>query len=165
MQGRTDKLLALEELLEEQIEEHGGAETVGLVFVERRITAMALHNYFVHRSKELDKGKWSRAGKMRRMQYCLESEDVDDGGQFADAQEELQRDAEMGHRIKSAKSPRDHFCEPGTKDDDQFIDADEEFEYTFLDASNTAPDAKKPTTATDLEKNGNHLSRWNVFVV
>ena len=156
MQGRTDKLLALEELLEEQIEEHGGAETVGLVFVERRITAMALHNYFVHRSKELDKGEWTRAGKIRRMQYSLARVFVDDGGQFADAQEELQRDAEMGHRIKSVKSPPDHFCEPGIRDDDQFNDADEEFEYTFHDASITVSDAKTSTTATDLEKNGNH---------
>jgi hypothetical protein len=59
--GRTDKLLALEELLEREIEELGGAETVGLVFVERRITAMALHNYFLRRNDELNQGNWERA--------------------------------------------------------------------------------------------------------
>lgn len=38
--GRTDKLLALEELLENEIEDGGTENTVGLVFVERRIVSL-----------------------------------------------------------------------------------------------------------------------------
>jgi hypothetical protein len=60
--------LALEELLEREIGEHGGAETVGLVFVERRITAMALHNYFLWRDRQVGKAKLPRA-KILRQQY------------------------------------------------------------------------------------------------
>lgn len=71
-QGRTDKLMALEEILEAEIEQHGGADTVGLVFTDRRITAMALHNYFLWRNKKIDNGEdfdtycWGQAGKQRR---------------------------------------------------------------------------------------------------
>lgn len=50
--GRSDKLLKLEALLKEQLESRD--DSVGLVFVQRRITAMALHNYFC-RKDDLDK--------------------------------------------------------------------------------------------------------------
>jgi superfamily II DNA or RNA helicase len=45
--GRTDKLQKLEALLEREMDIRPDA--VGLVFVERRVTAMALNNYFQHR--------------------------------------------------------------------------------------------------------------------
>ena len=51
--GRNDKILALEELIETLIEERGGTEAIGLVFVERRITAIALHCYFVWRKQQI----------------------------------------------------------------------------------------------------------------
>ena len=51
--GRNDKVLALEELIETLIEERGGAKTIGLVFVERRITAIALQCYFVWRNQQI----------------------------------------------------------------------------------------------------------------
>ena len=64
--GRSDKLLALEEQLERLIEQHGGVDTVGLVFVERRITALALHAFFRHRQKAIDTGTWIRASRARQ---------------------------------------------------------------------------------------------------
>ena len=51
--GRNDKVLALEELIETLIEERGGAKTIGLVFVQRRITAIALQCYFVWRNQQI----------------------------------------------------------------------------------------------------------------
>jgi superfamily II DNA or RNA helicase len=66
--GRSDKLLALEEQLEQLIEHHGGADTVGLVFVERRITALALHDFFRARQARSNEGTWIRASRVRREQ-------------------------------------------------------------------------------------------------
>lgn len=63
--GRSDKLMALEELLEEQIEVNGGPETVGLVFVERRITALALMKYFHFRDSQIKKNNWNFASEAR----------------------------------------------------------------------------------------------------
>lgn len=64
--GRSDKLLALEEQLERLVEQHGGVDTVGLVFVDRRITALALHAFFRHRQRQIDQETWTRAGRARR---------------------------------------------------------------------------------------------------
>jgi hypothetical protein len=58
--------MALEEQLERLIEKNGGADTVGLVFVDRRITALALHAFFRHRQNAIDQGTWTRAGPARR---------------------------------------------------------------------------------------------------
>jgi hypothetical protein len=69
--GRNDKMLALEELIETLVEEKGGTKTIGLVFVERRITAIALHCYFLWRNQQmLDKtscvsGDWQFAKQAR----------------------------------------------------------------------------------------------------
>jgi len=65
--GRSDKLLALEELLEKEIEDQGGTETVCLVFVERRITALALSNYFLFRLKQRENGNWIGAKDARKL--------------------------------------------------------------------------------------------------
>lgn len=51
--GRNDKILALEELIEKLVEEKGGMKAIGLVFVERRITAIALHCYFLWRNRQI----------------------------------------------------------------------------------------------------------------
>ena len=50
--GRTQKLRRLEELLSDQLGRK--ADAVGLVFVERRITALALNAYFQHRQPSID---------------------------------------------------------------------------------------------------------------
>ena len=133
--------------MEEQIEEHGGAETVGLVFTDRRITAMALHNYFLHRSKEVDKSNWTRAGKARRENHARDCNIHDDGGQFADATEEVQNSANMGQKIK----PVTLVPEPAHKSDDmdeaQFNDADEEVEFPFAEMGKSVA-AHGPSTCT-----------------
>jgi ERCC4-related helicase/dsRNA-specific ribonuclease len=49
--GRSDKLLKLEALVKEQLKSRD--DSVGLVFVQRRVTAMALYNYFC-REGEVD---------------------------------------------------------------------------------------------------------------
>jgi hypothetical protein len=63
--------LALEELIETLIEEKGGTKTIGLVFVERRITALALHCYFLWRHERIADGKTNSSwlfGKQARRQ-------------------------------------------------------------------------------------------------
>jgi hypothetical protein len=118
--------LALEELLEEEIEEHGGAETVGLVFVERRITAMALHDYFRYREIELSKNKkWSRAIHVRKAY--------------------LQQQARL-----MAPSPRQkqHVSEPLQGGHDQFDDADGD--YTMIAEHAGDPPPPSPLRATSV---------------
>lgn len=58
--GRTEKLAVLEQLLEDIIESNGAANTVGVVFVDRRITALALYDYFRTRDKSIAAGNWIR---------------------------------------------------------------------------------------------------------
>ncbi len=58
--GRTEKLAVLEQLLEDIIESKGAANTVGVVFVDRRITALALYDYFRKRTKGIEDGTWKR---------------------------------------------------------------------------------------------------------
>ena len=50
----------MEQLLEDIIESKGAASTVGVVFVDRRITALALYDYFRHRDDCIEKGNWIR---------------------------------------------------------------------------------------------------------
>lgn len=58
--GRTEKLAVLEQLLEDIIEARGAENTVGVVFVDRRITALALYDYFRTRDKCIKAGDWIR---------------------------------------------------------------------------------------------------------
>ena len=58
--GRSEKLAVLEQLLEDIIESKGAKNTVGVVFVDRRITALALYDYFRNRQKGIDDGTWVR---------------------------------------------------------------------------------------------------------
>ena len=73
--GRNDKTLALEELIETLVEEKGGAKTIGLVFVERRITAIALNCYFLWRNQQIldKKSDWKFAKKVRRQTQKLDT--------------------------------------------------------------------------------------------
>ncbi len=50
----------MEQLLEDIIESKGAANTVGVVFVDRRITALALYDYFRNRRKDIEGGSWVR---------------------------------------------------------------------------------------------------------
>ncbi len=58
--GRTEKIALLEQLLEDVIESKGSRSTVGVVFVDRRVTALALYDYFRTRSKRIIDGSWVR---------------------------------------------------------------------------------------------------------
>ena len=66
--GRSDKLLKLERLLEKEIEFEGNPDAVGLVFVERRITALALYRYFEVRKKKLESKDWTRVTELMEQQ-------------------------------------------------------------------------------------------------
>ena len=70
--GRSDKLLALEELLEYHVEENGGSDTTCIVFVERRITALALDAFFRWRLEQLENKNWYRAGSVRGINLPVE---------------------------------------------------------------------------------------------
>jgi hypothetical protein len=137
--------MALEELLEVEIEEHGGAETVGLVFVERRITAMALHNYFLYRNEKFEEGKWTRAIKARYQTDTLPVQlNIDGGTQFDDAEDDPFTVFQADHpplnevkTVKDAPTPRsaptdDRQQTPST---DQFLDADGDEEIEGLETS------------------------------
>ena len=121
-------------MLEKEIEEHGGAETVGLVFVERRITAMALHNYFLHRNEKLEEGKWECAIKARCQTSILPVQlNIDEGTQFDDAEDDpftvFQADHPPTNEVKTVKDAPTHRSAPTadrkqTPSNDQFLDAD-----------------------------------------
>lgn len=61
--GRSEKLALLEQFLEDTIERYKCPDTVGVVFVERRITVLALHDYFRTRLKYISQGKWHSVEK------------------------------------------------------------------------------------------------------
>jgi len=55
--GRTQKMVVLEALLEQVTKgKEGEGDDVGVIFVERRITALALHCYFRDLKKKMDVG-------------------------------------------------------------------------------------------------------------
>ena len=125
-QGRTDKLLALEELLEEEIEEFGGRDTVGLVFVERRVTAMALHNYFQWRA--IKGGKLTRAKKAR-----LRSDDLFPQVEYTkEGEGDIFEDSSDDPFLAFQTPPQKPANEPELNQEkhvacsDQFMDAEEE---------------------------------------
>lgn len=80
--GRSDKVLALEELLEKEIQNGSGA--VGIVFIAKRVTAIALNAYFsVRLSVTKKQDLWPQARDLRRLTNVRPSdEDV-----FMDADE------------------------------------------------------------------------------
>lgn len=58
--GKSEKVALLEQLLEDMIEYNDSRNPIGVVFVERRISAVALFDYFRTRMKLLKLGKWFR---------------------------------------------------------------------------------------------------------
>jgi hypothetical protein len=87
-------LLALEQLVESLIENQEGKRAIGLVFVERRITAMALHCYFSYERDELSRsGDWLSAVQARcrlRESELFRSENAfeDSGDNFEDSMDD-----------------------------------------------------------------------------
>lgn len=63
--GKSEKVALLEQLLEDIIECKNSKNTIGVVFVEKRITAVALVDYFRTRLKLLKLGKWLRVENTR----------------------------------------------------------------------------------------------------
>lgn len=84
--------------MEELIEKKGCLNAIGLVFVERRITAMALHAYFLWRSEQIGIGSGSRAKETRQLQSTVNSvfqmniTSVDDGGEDCDMFDDAEDD-------------------------------------------------------------------------
>ena len=58
--GKSEKVALLEQLLEDMIEYKKSKNCTGVVFVEKRITAVALSDYFRTRLKRLTLGNWLR---------------------------------------------------------------------------------------------------------
>ena len=144
--GRSDKLLALEEQLEQLIEHHGSAETVGIVFVERRITALALHDFFRARQAGIDEGTWIRASRVGRAQRqsrneryfsatisMIENTPIHDSDEVSGQFEDCDTDAARDYLIRRSDPPTDAYVTPisvATHDrvetvSGQFDDADE----------------------------------------
>lgn len=65
--GVSEKLAVLEQLLENIIESNEGTDNVGVVFVNRRMTALALCDYFRTRKTKLEDETWTR---ITSTQYC-----------------------------------------------------------------------------------------------
>jgi superfamily II DNA or RNA helicase/dsRNA-specific ribonuclease len=158
--GRSDKLLALEEQLEQLIEHHGGVDALGLVFVERRITALALHDFFRARQAGIKDGTWIRATRVRREQRIngnasylgapstvsmiegTPNHSMDEAsGQF----EDCDTDAAREYLIREADSPTYPYANPASLAQNdcveaisgQFDDADESecTDYEMADAA------------------------------
>lgn len=94
LKGRTDKLLALEQLVEDLIDHQEGKNAIGLVFVERRITAMALHCYFSCKREDfVQRSDWLSAVEARRRLrnselLHLEQSQDEPGGMFEDSSDD-----------------------------------------------------------------------------
>lgn len=105
-----------------------------MVFVERRITAMALHNYFLYRNDKLEEGKWTRAIKARYQTHTLPVQlNIDAGTQFDDAEDDpftvFQADHPSLNEVKTMKDAPTPRSAPTadrkqTPSNDQFLDAD-----------------------------------------
>ena len=104
--GRSNKLLTLEKLLKEQLSGREGS--VGLVFVQRRITAKALHAYF-HRQEYMDLKE--EVANPIQDPYLLSSA-KDSTRKFvkteADQFEDSETDPAMSYILFASKRPRIH---------------------------------------------------------
>lgn len=124
-QGRTDKLVALEQILEDEIEHHGGADTVGLVFTDRRVTAVALYNYFRWREanredpKDQAKYSWGRSAELRQ-QLPVSSNIIPPVEAVNDIFADSNEDPFLEFQKPKAPEPMDH------APFDQFMDAEDE---------------------------------------
>lgn len=72
--GVSEKLAVLEQLLENMIESCTGGGNVGVVFVNRRMTALALCDYFRTRKAKLEDENWKR---ITSTQHCRNIDNAD----------------------------------------------------------------------------------------
>ncbi len=163
-QGRTDKLVALEEVLEAEIEHHGGSETVGLVFADRRVTAVALHNYFQwreqNREKEKIKYSWGRSAQLRRGPSLstriippVHSRDNDTDDIFADSGD----DPFLKFQAESVPEST------GLSIKDQFMDADHEPLEVNTSSQPQDPDDLLPRRRTSIRSIALVRNVTNIF--
>lgn len=150
-EGRSEKLLKLERLLEDQIEHRAGDDTVGLVFVERRITAMALHNFLLHRQLALDADAWQRASDM----FHPSCDDVRTPMSPSSSATSVQSDIRSVHSNEILDSSPLYLSAGGSlrlvsSDFDQFEDADEPgLEGIFFGSGMAVPPVVKECEQAD----------------
>eukprot|EP00977_Amphora_coffeiformis_P023118 scaffold12214_cov159-Amphora_coffeaeformis.AAC.9 len=119
--GRSEKLFRLEKLLNEEFQKDSSA--VGLLFVQRRITAVALNVYFRSNGRynwnsTHQKLSWTSTDTARAVDGPKEAESIvsSDGDQFMDAEDDVEVQMMKAHR----DDPLDG--------DDQFADASDDEE-------------------------------------
>eukprot|EP00536_Pseudo-nitzschia_multiseries_P005215 jgi/Psemu1/11980/gm1.11980_g len=140
--GRNDKLLALEELIETLVEENGGTKTIGLVFVERRITAIALHCYFAWRNEQIVDGTTGRGNKSWRFAKHARRESAKSDAYFA---------------LKNSRTAV-HRGDDGTDEDENVDDNDDQFDdsaddpFHVFQQKNEVRDRNKPSDICDLDR-------------
>jgi len=164
--GRNDKLLVLEELVEALIEEKGGS--IGLIFVERRITAIALHCYFRWRNERIANGRasssWVFARQVRRKKcksdsfFELKSSrnvvvqgDDEDGDQFDDSTDDPMYLFQYRKEKQDKNNGRDYDEEP-----ENDIDL---FRTQFMDAESDREDENNDDDLTERSINKNYFKR------
>ena len=119
-ESQSDKLLQLEKLLNEEFQKDSSA--VGLLFVQRRITAEALNVYFRSTSRFNGDDFRMRMDVVRRVDEPNETESVvsSDGDQFMDAEDDVDMQMIKARRKDSIGG-----------DDDQFADASDDEDVGF----------------------------------
>lgn len=155
--------MALEELIETLIEEKGGTNTIGLVFVERRITALALHCYFLWRHERIAEGKANSSwlfGKQARRQkgesdtlFKLKSsrnlaDQGDDGGddRFDDSTDDPMYVFQQGKEEQDKNDAINLDEAPGNDDTDLF-------HIQSMDAESDSEDENEGSTERNARNN------------
>lgn len=137
--GRNDKMLALEELIETLIEEKGGTKTIGLVFVERRITAIALHCYFLWRNKRILDGNSVGFG---------------DDWKFA---KQARRDARISDQFFELKCSKSNEVHESGREDYQFDDSADDPFHVFQKGNETQDEVAASFMGLQNEIHANNL--------
>jgi ERCC4-related helicase/dsRNA-specific ribonuclease len=142
--GRSHKLLRLESLIDDELTKM--KSMVGLVFVERRITATALNAYFHHRRSQrenepevyqsaksiLDNGvrRSAVADEDEDNEYAKRTEFAVDDNQFDDAEDEAVSSS------SSSELPVDESGSGGSAGGGQFDDAEDDPYVQYFDQQN-----------------------------
>lgn len=153
--GRTDKLQKLEALLEREMDIRPDA--VGLVFVERRVTAMALNNYF--QQLRCQNAPLLNTNPEPREATATATTSGNQGGdtgstlapkqagafdQFADASDDDADDEEMDSDPNTFQETSTHGAE------DQFMDVDEGNQFDDAEEDSSFPVAGVPSLRTTV---------------
>uniref|UniRef100_A0A448ZDB2 Dicer-like protein 1 n=1 Tax=Pseudo-nitzschia multistriata TaxID=183589 RepID=A0A448ZDB2_9STRA len=149
--GRNDKLLALEELVETLIEEKG-TKTIGLVFVERRATAIALQCYFVWRNEQIHDWSTQRGAKT---------------WVFAKEARRNRCKSDDYFEMNSCRKRADQVVKDDDCDDNQFDDSSDDPFHQFQKRK----EARKKTKIVDMDCKGeledsatDHFNATNQFM-